>query len=88
MVENNKYDLSDLVVSAIEQKPLDFETAFDSLVVDRIRDAVEEKKIAIAKQMYGYEAPVEDEDQEYEYNDAETEEDSNIEDTEDAEEFE
>lgn len=76
---DNKYDLTDLVVSAIEQKPLDFETAFNDIIVDRIRDAVESKKIAIAQQMYGYEP---------EYNDAETEEDSNIEEPEDAEEFE
>ena len=76
---DNKYDLTDLVVSAIEQKPLDFETAFNDIIVDRIRDAVETKKIAIAQQMYGYEP---------EYNDAETEEDSNIEEPEDAEEFE
>lgn len=86
MVEDNKYDLTDLVVSAIEQKPLDFEVAFNNLIVDRIHGAIEDKKIAIAKQMYGYEEP-EPEDVE-EYDDAETEEDSNIEDTEDAEEFE
>jgi hypothetical protein len=79
MTMDNKYDLTDLVVSAIEQKPLDFETAFNDIIVDRIRDAVETKKIAIAQQMYGYEP---------EYNDAETEEDSNIEEPEDAEEFE
>ena len=79
MMMDNKYDLTDLVVSAIEQKPLDFETAFNDIIVDRIRDAVESKKIAIAQQMYGYEP---------EYNDAETEEDSNIEEPEDAEEFE
>lgn len=51
---DNKYDLSDLVVSAIEQRPLDFETAFNDLIVDRIRGAVEDKKIAIAQQMYNY----------------------------------
>lgn len=84
MVEDNKYDLSDLVVSAIEQKPLDFEVAFNDLVVDRIRGAIEDKKIAIAKQMYGYD----DSEAEEEYDDAETEEDSNIEGQEDAEEFE
>lgn len=81
MVEDNKYDLTDLVVSAIEQKPLDFETAFNDLIVDRIRGAVEDKKIAIAKQMYNYEAPVEDDE-------IEAEEDSNIEGQEDAEESE
>jgi hypothetical protein len=80
---DNKYDLSDLVVSALEQKPLDFEVAFNELIVDRIRDAVENEKIKIAQQMYGYEPEAEEEN-----NDAETEEDSNIEDTEDAEEFE
>lgn len=81
MVEDNKYDLTDLVVSAIEQRPLDFETAFNDLIIDKIRGAVEQKKIDIAQQMYGYEP-------EKEYDDAETEEDSNIEEPEDAEEFE
>lgn len=52
---DNKYDLSDLVVSAIEQKPLDFETAFNDIIVDRIRSAVENKKVEIAQQMYNYE---------------------------------
>jgi hypothetical protein len=82
MVEDNKYDLTDLVVSAIEQKPLDFEAAFNDLIVDRIRGAVEDRKIAIAKQMYGYEEADVGND------DAETEEDSDIEGQEDAEEFE
>jgi hypothetical protein len=67
---DNKYDVTDLVVSAIEQKPLDFETAFNDLIVDRLRDAVENKKVEIAQQMYGYEPEVEPE----EYDDAETEE--------------
>lgn len=57
----NKYDVSDLIVSAIEQKPLDFENAFNDLVVDKIRDAVEQKKIDIAQQMYGYDPEEEEE---------------------------
>jgi hypothetical protein len=80
MDNDNKYELTDLVVSAIEQKPLDFEAAFNDLIVDRIRGAVEQKKIDIAQQMYGYEP-----ESETEYDDAETEEDSNIEGQEDAE---
>jgi hypothetical protein len=67
---DNKYNVTDLVVSAIEQRPLDFETAFNDLVVDKLRDAVETKKVEIAQQMYGYEPDVEPE----EYDDAETEE--------------
>ena len=86
MVEDNKYDLSDLVVSAIEQKPLDFEVTFNDVIVDKIRGALEDRKIEIAKQMYVYGEPEPEEDEEY--NDAETEDDSNIEGQEDAEEFE
>jgi hypothetical protein len=67
MTDNNKYDISDLVVSAIEQKPLEFETAFDNLIVDRLQGAIEAKKIEIAQHMYGYQ-PEED------YYDSETEE--------------
>lgn len=81
---DNKYDVSDLVVSAMEQKPLEFEAAFNDLIVDRIRGAVEAEKIKIAQQMYGYEPEAEEEVND----DAETEEDSNIEEPEDAEEFE
>lgn len=70
--------VTDLVFSALEQKPMDFEAAFNDLVVDRIRDAVEQKKIDIAQQMYGYQP-------EYEQ---ETEEDLDTEGQQDAEEFE
>ena len=55
MSEENKYELNDLVVAAIEQKPTNFEAAFDDLVVSRIRSAIENKKIEIAQQMYNYE---------------------------------
>jgi hypothetical protein len=60
-MDNDKYDISDLVVSAIEQKPLDFEQAFDDLIIGRIQDAIHDKKVQIAQQMYGYSAESEDE---------------------------
>lgn len=69
MSEDNKYELNDLVVTALDQKPLDFETAFDNLVVDRIRSAIENKKIEIAQQMYGYEPSNEIEDVDFENDD-------------------
>lgn len=59
MSEENKYEMSDLVNSAVMQKPLEFEAAFNDLVIDRIRTAVENKKVEIAQQMYGYEPPEE-----------------------------
>lgn len=68
MTDNNKYDISDLVVSAIEQKPLDFESAFNDLIVDRLHTAIENKKIEIAQNMYGYQP-------EEQYDDSETEQD-------------
>ena len=52
---DNKYTLDDLVIATLEQKPTDFEAAFDNVITDRIRAAVEDKKIAIAQQMYNYE---------------------------------
>lgn len=54
MSEDNKYGLQDLVLATAEQKPVEFEAAFNDLVVDRIRDAIENKKVEIAQQMYGY----------------------------------
>lgn len=67
MTDNNKYDITDLMVSAIEQKPLEFEAAFDDLIVGRIQSAIEAKKVEVAQQMYGYQP-------EEEYDDSETEE--------------
>jgi len=49
-----KYDMSDLVSAAAAQKPLDFEAAFNDLIVDRIATAINDKKISVAQQMYGY----------------------------------
>jgi hypothetical protein len=63
MTDNNKYTTSDLIVSAIEQKPFDFEAAFDDLIVGKLHSAIEAKKVEIAQQMYNYDPETE---QEYE----------------------
>ena len=78
MTEDNKYDVSDLVIAAVEQKPLDFENTFNDLIVDRIANAINDKKIAIAQQMYGYTAEEPEQDLNYE-------EDINSEDQDDGE---
>jgi hypothetical protein len=54
MTDNYKYELQDLVSTALEQKPVEFEQAFNDLIVDRLQAAVNNKKIQIAQQMYGY----------------------------------
>jgi hypothetical protein len=51
MVEN-KYEMQDLVSATLNQKPIDFSNAFGSLMVDRLNDAVAEKKMEIAKAMF------------------------------------
>jgi hypothetical protein len=61
MTDNNKYEMGDLVIAAAQQKPLDFETAFNDLIVDRIATAINDKKIAVAQQMYGYNSNNEEE---------------------------
>lgn len=63
MSEDNKYGINDLISAAVLQKPLEFETAFADLVTDRIRTAVENKKIEVAQQLYNYEPEAENDDE-------------------------
>ena len=62
MSEDNKYGVQDLISNAVLQKPMEFETAFNDIVLDRIRDAVENKKIEVAQQLYNYD-PNENDDE-------------------------
>lgn len=57
MSEENKYDLQSMINSAALQEPLEFQNAFSDQLLDRIRTAVEDKKVAIAQQMYNYVPP-------------------------------
>lgn len=52
MTENDKYSIDDLIVSAMDEKPLDFEAAFDSLVKDRLVGAIADRKVELAKSLY------------------------------------
>jgi hypothetical protein len=63
MSEDNKYGIEDLISAAVEQKPSNFEAAFNDIVIDRIRAAVENKKIEVAQQLYNYEPEVENDDE-------------------------
>ena len=55
IMENDKYQIQDLINAAAQQKPIDFEQAFDDLIIDRLQSSIQDKKIQIAQQMYGYE---------------------------------
>jgi hypothetical protein len=52
-MDDNKYSVSDLIVAAYEQKPIDFEQIFSNIVVDRVSDVVNAKRVEVAQNMYG-----------------------------------
>ena len=52
MSEDNKYSVEDLIASALEQRPNEFEDTFNSLVLDRVQSAVEARKQEIATSMF------------------------------------
>lgn len=90
MENDNKYDVQDLVLSAMEQKPEEFAQGFNSVMVDKLNAAIANRKYEIAQSMFedpndednyeedGEHENTEDQDQmEFEYNDAEQETDLN-----------
>jgi len=66
MSEENKYTLDDMLNSAAMQEPLEFQQAFNDQILDRIRTAVENKKVEIAQQLYNYEPETADIEQDQE----------------------
>lgn len=47
-----EYTTSDLVKFSLDQKPIEFENAFKSLLTDRIAMAVDDKKTEMAKTVF------------------------------------
>ena len=52
MLEDDKYDVRDLIIHAAEQRPSEFEATFDSLLKDRLVSAVENRKQEVAQAMF------------------------------------
>ena len=85
MDDNNKYDVQDLVISALEQKPEEFAQGFNSVMVDKLNAAIANRKYEISQSMF--EDPNDEQDfedqeefeepQEFEDDDADQEEDLN-----------
>ena len=61
---DNEYTVSDLVSLSYEQKPIEFQNAFDSLIKDRIADAIDDKKLEIAQTAFSGPDDAEDDDDE------------------------
>ena len=52
MLEDDKYDVTDLIIHAADEKPSEFESTFDSLLKDRLVSAVQNRKQEIAQSMF------------------------------------
>lgn len=48
-----EYRVSDLINFSSQQKPVDFEQAFNSIMNDRIATAIDQRKIEVAQYMFG-----------------------------------
>lgn len=52
MDDNNKYDVQDLVVSALEQKPEEFAHGFNSLMIDKLNAAISNRKYELSQTIF------------------------------------
>lgn len=50
-----QYTIDDMVNAARNDSPSEFQSAFASVVLDRVADAIEAKKLDIAKNYFNYE---------------------------------
>jgi len=62
MSDDNKYTLDDIIDFSSEQQPIQVKAAVDQLMLAKIHSAIEDKKIEVAKQMFGDAAGPEDPD--------------------------
>lgn len=47
-----EYRISDLINFSSNQKPIEFEQAFNSIMVDRIQNAVDDRKYEISQKLF------------------------------------
>lgn len=73
-------DISDLLGSTIGKNPIDFANAFDDIVREKAAAALENKRIELAKSIYGAENEDEFDDLEDQDDDAEDDDDIDLED--------
>ena len=54
-MSEKQYTIDDMINAARAESPSDFQSAFASLVLDKIADSIEAKKIEVAKNYFNYE---------------------------------
>ena len=52
MSETYKYTINDLIKNSVDQKPIEFENAFNQIVTGKIEKAVNDLKVDVAKSMF------------------------------------
>ena len=52
MTEENPYTVQDLISLSYEQKPVEFQGAFNSLITDKIASAIDSRKLEVAQTMF------------------------------------
>ena len=72
MDNENTYTVTDLLNFAHEQKPIDFENAFKSVMADKMVAAIDAKKLEVASSLYSS-AEETEEDETVEADELETE---------------
>lgn len=54
-MSEKEFTIDDMVNAARNDSPSDFQSAFASVVLDKIADAIEAKKVELAKNYFNYE---------------------------------
>ena len=80
------YKTSDIISFAIQQKPIEFENAFKTLIHDKLVDAIDMKKQEISKSLFNAQYDIEDDVEDDDVEDDDVEEDDDFESEQDTEE--
>ena len=54
-MSDKQYTISDMIGAAKDESPSDFSSAFNALVLDKIQDVIQAKKIEVAQNYFNYE---------------------------------
>lgn len=55
-----EYRVADLLNFSSSQKPIEFKQAFDAVMLNKISDAIDQKKIEMAQSMFNPQVDIED----------------------------
>lgn len=81
-MSDKQFTIADMIGAVNDESPSGFQAAFNALVLDKIHDAINSKKIEIANNYFNYEDESEEEEQSDDTSEADSNEGTNDEDTE------